>query len=94
MASVRKKSRSSVALKRRTKHRRYVVCLENKGYPASLETRKVYRSLSDSKAQRAGLVRVVDESGEDYLYPNRWFVRVSVPSAATKVLERVCRGSS
>jgi len=74
--------------KKPTKRPRYVVCLENKGHRGSLETRKVYRALSDAKGERAGLVRIIDESGEDYLYPTRWFARVSVPAKAKKALER------
>lgn len=69
------------------------MCLENDGYPVSLETRKVYRSLADVDASRAGLLRVVDESGEDYLYPTRWFLHVSVPSTSKKVLARAFRAS-
>ena len=88
MASGRKRSRSSGSSKKPTKRPRYVVCLENKGHRGSLETRKVYRALSDAKGERAGLVRIIDESGEDYLYPTRWFARVSVPAKAKKALER------
>src|SRR5437667_10795622 len=88
MASARKRSRSSGSSKKPTKRPRYVVCLENKGHRGSLETRKVYRALSDAKGERAGLVRIIDESGEDYLYPTRWFARVSVPAKAKKALER------
>jgi len=88
MASARKRSRSSGSSKKPTKRPRYVVCLENKRHRGSLETRKVYRALSDAKGERAGLVRIIDESGEDYLYPTRWFARVSVPAKAKKALER------
>jgi hypothetical protein len=55
---------------------RFVLCLRNEGYPASLELRKVYRVLGDERAAGPGLVRVVDESGEDYLYPREWFAAV------------------
>ena len=75
-------------LEEAAKRPRYVVCLENKGHRGSLETRKVYRALADAKGERAGLVRIIDESGEDYLYPTRWFARVSVPAKAKKALER------
>src|SRR5437870_936799 len=88
MASARKRSRSSGSSKKPTKRPRYVVCLENKGHRGSLETRKVYRALSDAKGERAELVRIIDESGEDYLYPTRWVARVSVPAKAKKALER------
>jgi hypothetical protein len=48
---------------------RLVVCVENDGYPASLEKRKIYIALRDASAERHGLLRIVDESGDDYLYP-------------------------
>lgn len=51
----------------------FVVCLSNEGFEAALEPRKIYPSLPDSDAEREGLVRVVDESGEDYLYPATMF---------------------
>ena len=46
----------------------FVVCIRNDGYPAALETRKIYRVVADPAASRRGFLRVVDESGEDYLY--------------------------
>src|SRR5262249_18794627 len=88
MASAKKRSKTSGSSKNRPKRPRYVVCLENKGHRGSLETRKVYRALSDAKGERAGLVRIIDESGEDYLYPTRWFARVSVPPKAKRALAR------
>ena len=64
---------------------RYLLCVKNAGYEASLERRKVYRALANSKAESHGLVRVLDESGEDYLYPADFFVAIELPkvSAAT-----------
>jgi len=59
----------------------YVVCRENSGYPASLELRKIYRRLPDRRAEADGFLRVIDESGEDYLYPSRFFVSVTLPEA-------------
>lgn len=58
---------------------RFVVCIENTGYPASLELHKIYRVVADADAARDGDVRIVDESGEDYLYPAEWFVTVALP---------------
>jgi hypothetical protein len=84
MASGRKRSRSSVSSNKRAR-RRYLLCLDDKGYPASLETRKIYRAVADVKAERRGLVRVVDESGEDYLYPRRRFLSIEVPRGAKKL---------
>ena len=60
----------------------FVLCIGNKGYPASLEVRKVYRVLIDTQASRHGQMRVVDESGEDYLYPEEFFVPIKLPQAA------------
>jgi hypothetical protein len=60
----------------------FVLCVGNEGYPASLEPRKIYRVLGDPVAEERGLRRVVDESGEDYLYPARLFVPIEVPQEA------------
>jgi hypothetical protein len=54
--------------------KRLVICLENSGHEVSLERRKIYVAIPDAKAARLGQVRVVDESGEDYLYPEDRFV--------------------
>ena len=59
--------------------RRYAVCIRNDGNEASLERNKLYVVLPDRKAEADGLVRVIDEDGEDYLYPADWFVAVDVP---------------
>jgi hypothetical protein len=53
---------------------RFVLCVRNEGYPAGLELRKVYRVLADARASEQRLLRVVDESGEDYLYPAEYFI--------------------
>ena len=63
----------------------YLLCVDNRGYPASLELRKVYRRLRDAKGEALELVRIVDESGEDYLFPSRCFVPVEVPAKARRV---------
>ena len=64
----------------------YVVCLENSEYPASLELRKIYVCLPDAEAETDGFLRVVDESGEDYLYPSRFFAAITVPEVVEKAL--------
>lgn len=66
----------------------FVICLRNDGYPASLELRKLYRVLPDQEAAALGQVRVVDESGEDYLYPADFFVDVELPQAIEQALLR------
>ncbi|HVF59560.1 MAG TPA: hypothetical protein VNJ70_07100 [Thermoanaerobaculia bacterium] len=62
----------------------YVVCVENSGYPVALELRKIYQRLPDARAETDGLVRVIDESGEDYLYPARFFVPIAVSEEVEK----------
>jgi hypothetical protein len=57
----------------------FAVCINNSGYPASLELHKIYRVLRDNDAAVDGDVRVVDESGEDYLYPADWFAPIDLP---------------
>ena len=52
----------------------FVICIENSDYPASLEKRKIYEAIEDPKASEVGQIRVIDESGEDYLYPQELFV--------------------
>lgn len=68
--------------------RRYAVCIKNKGNEASLERNKLYVLLADRQAEADGLVRVIDEDGEDYLYPADWFVAVEVPKAVQASLLR------
>jgi hypothetical protein len=66
--------------------RKYVVCLSNDGYAASLEVRKIYAQLPDAAADRLGMLRVVDESGEDYLYPKQKFGALRLPLGIAKAL--------
>ncbi|HEY0384544.1 MAG TPA: hypothetical protein VGC64_00970 [Pyrinomonadaceae bacterium] len=65
-----------------TEKPKFAVCISNEGYPASLEIRKIYLIVLDEKAVQHKLVRVIDESGEDYLYPERFFVPIKLPQAA------------
>jgi hypothetical protein len=67
---------------------RYVICVRNGTYRASLEPRKVYRVLEDPAAERSSLVRVIDESGEDYLFPSNLFVPIDVPAKARPAFTR------
>ncbi len=59
----------------------FAICIKNEDYEVSLELRKLYEVLSDPKSEQLGMVRVVDESGEDYLYPQAFFARISLPEA-------------
>ena len=61
------------------KHPKFVICVDNADYPASLERRKIYRVMADREALALGQIRVIDESGEDYLYPTSCFVEVDLP---------------
>lgn len=65
----------------------YVICIRNDGYRASLEVRKLYQRLADPEADRYDMVRVVDESGDDYLYPSSHFVAVDLPAETGRTLE-------
>jgi hypothetical protein len=64
----------------------FLLCVDNAGYPASLEVRKVYQALPDAAASSRGFVRVIDESGEDYLFPSAYFIAVDLPREAVRVL--------
>ncbi len=64
----------------------YAVCIDNSGFPASLERNKIYRVLPDEDAAVDGDIRVIDESGEDYLYSAERFVPINVPPAVKKSL--------
>jgi len=67
----------------------FVVCINNEGYPASLELHKIYRVVSDEDAVANEDLRVIDESGEDYLYPSSYFAPIKVPAAIEESLLRV-----
>lgn len=89
MASAGKNTRSKLSSELKRKQSlppRYVLCVRNHGYPASLEVRKLYEALHDAEGERHGLMRVIDESGEDYLYPREFFVPITLPKAAEMAL--------
>ena len=64
----------------------FAVCLQNKGFAVSLEVRKLYPVIQDREAESNDLIRVVDESGEDYLYPARLFRKVALPADVRRAL--------
>ncbi|MGC8492644.1 MAG: hypothetical protein ACP5SH_12995 [Syntrophobacteraceae bacterium] len=64
----------------------FAICIRNDGYPVSLEVWKVYRVIPDPRADEHSFVRVIDESGEDYLYPKGYFVGIQLPKAAREAL--------
>jgi hypothetical protein len=84
-ASVKKSSSASASSTRRRKAagtgRRFAVCLDNRGYEVSLERNKIYLVVPDKEAEKGGDLRVVDESGEDYLFAANRFVAIDVPAA-------------
>ena len=63
-----------------------VVCVSNDGYPASLETRKIYVSVRDPSAENRGLLRIIDESGDVYLYPKSFFRPIALPRSVKKAV--------
>lgn len=67
---------------------RLLLCLLNDGYEVSLERRKIYTALPDAEAARHGQVRIIDESGEDYLFPARYFASIELPRAVRRAVLR------
>jgi hypothetical protein len=68
---------------------KFLLCVDNEGYEASLETRKLYETIPDKDAERHNQVRIIDESGEDYLYPSRFFASVRLPmQTKNKILKK------
>jgi hypothetical protein len=66
----------------------FVICVKNKDYSASLELRKLYQVVADATAAELHQIRVIDESGEDYLFPEEYFVPVQLPERAERALRR------
>jgi hypothetical protein len=73
-------------MKRQTNQSLYALCIDNGGYPESLEVRKVYPLLPDERAAGNDYIRVIDETGEDYLYPSKYFVLINVPQQAVEAM--------
>ena len=65
----------------------FMICVDNRGYESSLEIRKLYEVLSDRMAEKHHQIRVIDESGEDYLYPETYFAPVRLPSVTKEKLD-------
>jgi len=72
--------------KRKEPNIKFAICVNNADYPASLELHKIYRVLADKDAEADGDMRIIDESGEDYLYPANYFVLVKLPQAVEESL--------
>jgi hypothetical protein len=70
----------------KTPSKQLVVCIDNEGYPASLEKRKIYVAVADKAAEKQGLIRIIDESGDDYLYPKTFFRAIALPQSVKKAV--------
>ena len=88
MALARKSSKSNGSSRKKTSGEAFLLCLRNEGYQASLEPRKLYSVLQDAAATKHKLVRVVDESGESYLYPANYFVALRLPTSVKAALSK------
>jgi len=71
---------------RKSSGARFAVCIDNSGYPASLEVHKIYQVIPDEHAAEEGDLRVIDESGEDYLYPASHFMVIELPKEVEQKL--------
>jgi hypothetical protein len=70
------------------KHK-FLLCVHNEGYEASLEVRKLYERIPDKEAERYNQFRIIDESGEDYLYPSNFFAPIRLPMhTKNKIIEK------
>jgi hypothetical protein len=90
MESGKKRSKSNGSSIKKSGTSQYVICIENQDYPASLELRKIYQLVPDKTAAKAGLLRIIDESGEDYLYPSDYFVAIKL----SRTVQRAVRLAS
>lgn len=86
MESAKKKSKSSGFSPDGVAGAHYAICIKNDDYPASLELRKIYKVLPDRVATQLKMLRVVDESGEDYLYPANYFVAIKLPRSVERAV--------
>ena len=66
----------------------FVICINNEDYPTSLEVRKIYEIIPDPEAEKSNHLRVIDESGEDYLYPKEYFHSVNLPDATEQAITK------
>lgn len=87
MAAARGKTHDKSARHEPVSH--FAVCVKNNDYRASLELRKLYVVLEDEFAAKHNMLRVIDESGEDYLYPSSYFVLVELPQSVERVLRKI-----
>ena len=88
MVSAKKSSKSNGSSRKKINGKAFLLCLRNEGYPASLELRKLYPVVQDVSATRHKLVRIIDESGESYLYPADYFVALRQPTIVKAALSK------
>jgi hypothetical protein len=69
--------------------KKIAICIKNKDYLSSLELRKIYQVLPDEKAQKHKMIRIIDESEEDYLYPESNFIVIELPEVAEKLFAKI-----
>ncbi len=67
---------------------KYVICVQNQGYEVSLEKRKIYHAVQDKRASEHKLIRIVDESGQSYLYPERCFIAIKLSPPVLRAFDR------
>jgi hypothetical protein len=72
-----------------SKSKHFAVCIKNEGNEESLELRKIYEILEDPTAEKRNYVRVIDEEGEDYLYPKAWFLPLDLPHTVEEALVEI-----
>ena len=88
MALARRNSKSNGSSGKQSKGEAFVLCIRNEGYPASLECRKLYPLIRDASAAKHSLIRVIDESGEDYLYPADYFIALRLSANVKLALSK------
>jgi hypothetical protein len=86
MKRVRNHPSADADLLAMAEHPKFAVCIRNAGYPASLELRKLYQVIDDPDAEQDGMMRVIDESGEDYLFPSSLFVFAPLPASVEQAV--------
>lgn len=76
-------------MKQENQKKSFVICIKNEGYAASLELRKIYEAIADEGAAEHRMIRVIDESNEDYLYPSDFFIPIDLPKPVEQVFTKV-----
>ena len=77
-----------------TEHtQQFAICIRNDGYEESLDLRKIYEVLDDAAAAKHGMIRVIDEEGEDYLYPRAWFLPIELPQNIEEALRSLAHSA-